>query len=75
MILPFLDPVHHAVGLTVALELVFGAVEEVTYLYIGAVILGIGTLEHLLQTGRDILQCHPSAAIGIGLRRPFGLFE
>lgn len=45
--LPFLDPVHHAVGLAVALELAFGAVEEVTYFNIGTFVLGIGALEHL----------------------------
>ena len=45
--LPLLDPVHHAVGLAVALELAFGAVEEVTYFNIGTFVLGIGALEHL----------------------------
>ena len=45
--LPLLDPIHHAVGLAVALELAFGAVEEVTYFNIGTFVLGIGALEHL----------------------------
>lgn len=45
--LPLLHPIHHAVGLAVALELAFGAVEEVTYFNIGTFVLGIGALEHL----------------------------
>ena len=46
--LSLLDPIHHAVGLAVALEFAFGAVEEVTYFNIGTFVLGIGALEHPL---------------------------
>ena len=38
-ILSFFHPIDHAEGLAVALELAFGAVEEIAYLDIGTLIL------------------------------------
>lgn len=65
--LPLLYPIHHTEGLAVAEKLAFGTVEEVTYFNIGTLILRVGTLEHLLQSGRDVFECHPLTTVGIGL--------
>lgn len=65
--LPLLYPIHHTEGLAVAEELAFWAVEEVADFDIGAFILDVCCLEHLLQSGRDVFECHPLTTVGIGL--------
>ena len=61
--------------LAVAEELAFGAVEVVTYFNIRALVFRIGALEHLLQSGGDLLERHPLATVWIGLRGALRLLE
>ena len=49
--LPFFYPIHHAEGLAVALELVFGAIQEVADFDVGTLVFCVGTFEDLLQSG------------------------
>ena len=73
---PLLDPVDHAEGLALAFEAVLRTAEDAAYALIDVVVLGVGTLEHLSQAGRDVLQRHPLAtggvAVGRALRRITG---